>query len=351
MQRHSRRSCGDDLEYPGGATTQHRRKGNDKMAIPIRHRRKAGHPARSLHRTPSYRAHVRAHEAVIRNEAWYGDTHSSGMGKAFSAKETAKRQTLVIKIIRRAAKRAAKAEDEELAEHYHLLADKLEGCRAKRRCGSLGCVECARAYQIAKASAGQKLIHDLEDSHQEKHLVFVGLIPKGMMFKPGDFHQIDIRNANRWLKDALRLIGTNRVILGSVDFSWETKRRGGKYLQLHWHLLWWTSNPVQLKEKLQPIFKRMRKYERPVKVKIANDSKFLPYLHKGMKLPNLLRGMRTHIPELLLFLDQTDPIDLMVLNRVRLSAQVGGLKLEKIGKYSRKRLRNEKASKLGVLSL
>jgi hypothetical protein len=71
---------------------------------------------------------------VINNEAWYGDAPPS-LGEAFTAAETAKRHTLLIETLLRAAKRVAKAGDTKLAEPYNLLADKLEACRAKARCG------------------------------------------------------------------------------------------------------------------------------------------------------------------------------------------------------------------------
>ena len=39
--------------------------------------------------------HVRAHEAVIGNETWYGDSPPS-LGKAFTAKKTANRHVVVL---------------------------------------------------------------------------------------------------------------------------------------------------------------------------------------------------------------------------------------------------------------
>lgn len=57
----------------------------------------------------TYRRHVRAHEAVIDNEAWYGDGLPD-LGKAFTAAMTAKRHTLLISILLRAADKATKAE-------------------------------------------------------------------------------------------------------------------------------------------------------------------------------------------------------------------------------------------------
>jgi hypothetical protein len=50
----------------------------------------------------------------------------------------------------------------------------------------------------------------------------------------------------------------------------------------------------------------------------------------AFRLPALLRNNRRGLPYLLLALDRTDPLELMVLVRLRLSAQNGGLEFKKI---------------------
>ena len=121
-----------------------------------------------------------------------------------------------------------------------------------------------------------------------------------------------------------------RTILGSADLSWET-RRGKGYIQLHWHLVMWTNSREGLKKKLASIFSRTKKHERPIEVRIPDDLGFLAYMNKAIKLPELLRNKRTHLPELLLVLDRTDPIDLMVHTEMRLTAQSSQLAFKPIG--------------------
>jgi hypothetical protein len=118
-------------------------------------------------------------------------------------------------------------------------------------------------------------------------------------------------------------------MLGSADPGWET-RRSGTYVQVHWHLAMWTSNKKNLKKKLGKVFPRAKKHEKPVQVKMAYDHGFLGYMNKAIKLPELLRINRTHLPELLLTLDRTDPIDLMVYTQHRLTAQSGQLAFKPI---------------------
>ena len=148
------------------------------------------------------------------------------------------------------------------------------------------------------------------------------------MYSPGEFHRIEVKKANRWLKDVLKPVGS-RMILGSADVGWET-RRGEGYIQVHWHLVMWTGSPGNLKRKLKLRFRKTKKHERPVEVRIPDDLGFLPYINKAIKLPDLLRTNRTHLPELLLVLDSTEPMELLVSTRLRLSAQSGRLAFQPI---------------------
>jgi hypothetical protein len=288
----------------------------------------------SRQRTPTFQRHVQAHAAVIDNEAWYGDGPPS-LGKSFTAADTAKRHALVIGLLYQAAKKAAKFKDTELHAAYGDLADKLYYCKPKARCGSLACPQCARAFQKAKVSAQNTLITDLTLDRTDKSLVFVSVVPEGMTYNPGKFSNIEIVKANRWLKDALKPVGMDRPIMGSADLGWET-RRGGQYIQLHWHLALWTNDPEQLEAKLKKIFRRTQKYERPVDVRETRDLGFLPYQNKAIKLPDLLRSNRKNLPELLLVLDRTEPLDLLVMSKLRLSAQLGTLAIKRAARSTNK---------------
>ncbi len=276
----------------------------------------------------TFRRHVRAHLAVINNEIWYGDALPSP-GESFSAARTNERHREVIEILLRAHDRALRTGDRKLASAYIGLADKMSSCRSRRRCGSLACTKCARAFQKAKVDAQHKMINDLSDVKARKHLVLVTVVPTGKTYTPGQFSLINIQKANRWLKDALTREGFKRVMLGSVDLGWES-RRGGNYIQIHWHLAMWTSNSKNIANTLKVIIPRTRPYERSVDVTEIRKEGFLPYINKVIKLPDLLRRNRKHLPELLLALDRTEPLDALFLSKVRVSAQDGGITLQQI---------------------
>ena len=283
---------------------------------------------------PKFRAHQKAHQTVIASERWFRKGQPF-LGKPFTVKKAVQRHTTLIDILSRAAKRAARATNNEIADAYRRLQAKLTPCRPRRRCGSSACPKCARAFQRAKVAAEETIIADLANARASKHLVFVTIVPRHMTYRPGQFSQIDVLKANRWLKDVLDRHGIRRVIIGSVDLGWE-KRRGRRYLQLHWHLALWSSNPNGLENKLAAIFLRAQKYERPVDVRITRNLGFLGYKNKIVKLPKLLRHARRQLAELSLLLDQIDPFDFLFLRKLRLSAQAHGVVLRKIKNPNRK---------------
>jgi hypothetical protein len=292
---------------------------------------------------PKFRAHVKAHRTVAGNERWFRKGEPF-LGTPFTVKKTVQRHAAVIKILSRAGRRAARAGNHELADAYRRVQAKLTPCLPRQRCGSSACPKCARAFQRAKVAAEQTAIADLSSARPNRQLVFVTIVPRHMTYLPGQFSQIDVPKANRWLKDVLDRHGIRRVIIGSVDLGWE-KRRGQEYLQLHWHLAMWTNHPKNLERKLQTIFRRAQKYERPVDVEVARDLDFAGYMNKLIKLPDLLRCGRKVLAELSLLLDQIDQLEFLFLRKLRLSAQVDGVVLSQINRSKRKRLRKRRNEK------
>jgi hypothetical protein len=196
------------------------------------------------------------------------------------------------------------------------LADKLHGCRPRARCGSHACPKCGRAFQKAKVAAQEVLIPVLQKANSTKKLVMANVVPLWMTYRPHQLRHLDIQKRNRWLKDILTRAGFTRVMFGSADISWENG-----FYQLHWHIGMFTSNRKNLTKRLKKPFPGKDKYDRPVVVSKTWSLGFLPYKDKAIKLPDLLRRNRTHLPELLLVLDLTEPLDLMVLMGLGLSAQ------------------------------
>ena len=110
-------------------------------------------------------------------------------------------------------------------------------------------------------------------------------------------------------------------MVGSADISWE-HRQNKNYYQLHWHIAMWTKDPEKLQKRLLRVFPQEK--VRPARGGHKSFSlEFLPYMNKGIKLPDLLRRNRQHLPQLLLALHRTAPLELMVIKGLRLSAQSG----------------------------
>jgi hypothetical protein len=290
-------------------------------------------------RAASFHRHVRAHEAVIANEYWYGDGPPL-MHPSLSAAKTAERQAKVVDLLEKAASKSNALGDRKKYRLLKRLAKKLDRCRRGDRCGSLACPQCARAFQRAKAAAQEQVFlgstSKLPDSNSDpanRVLVMVTLIPLQLRYAPGNLVKLDIAKRTRWLKDMLTKAGLTRMMVGSADIGWEY-RRSQHYYQLHWHLAMWTEDPEKLQKQLLRCFPPKKKYDRPVELSKSFSLGFLPYMNKAIKLPDLLRRNRQHLPQLLLALDRTAPLDLMVICGLRLSAQSGRLALRPSAKAS-----------------
>ena len=305
---------------PGFASMRKSNNRNDEHPINGTTARRSVRPPRPC----KFNNHVKAHTTVIRNETWYGDGPPD-LGQQFTAKRTAERCQMLIRILLRAAKGSRKIGDRELAGKYRDVAKKLKACRPKARCGSLACPLCARAFQKAKVAAQETLISHLQRSKATKKLVMASVVPLAMTFKPEQLAGLDIRKKNRWLKDVLRKAGFDRVMFGSADISWENG-----YYQLHWHIAMWTATPKKLTTRLTQLFPGKEPYDRPVLVSTTRDLGFLAYTNKGINLPDLLRRNRRHLAQLLLALARTEPLDLIVLMKLRLSTATSGLVLKPI---------------------
>ena len=268
---------------------------------------------------PRFKTFTYEHEEVINDEYWYNDGPPL-LGTSFSKAKTTQRHYQVIGILCRAASRETKAGNDVLASALQRLADKLADCKEGFRCGSLACPQCARAFQRAKAAGQTRCIKKLAKSRAAKTLVMANVIPLWMTYTDDQLDQLDIGKANRWLKSELAKYRFDRVMFGSADISLEDG-----YYQLHWHIAIWTSNPTRLAKRLKQIFPSAEEYDRPVHLKRTYDLQFLPYKDKGTKLPDLLRRNKKGLAKLLLALDRTDPLTLMMLTRLRLSAQDGRL--------------------------
>lgn len=275
---------------------------------------------------PIFHTHVRAHQEVLANEYWFGDGKPS-VGKQFTVEKARERKAEIINLLYRAAKRERRDGDPSVALRLELLADKIHYCQPAGRCGSLACPECLRAFQKAKVAAQRTTIKQLKASRKGKLLVMVTIIPLMVTYKPQDLPVLKVQKLNRWLKDALTKAGFKRVMLGSIDLSWE-----GGFYQPHWHIAMWTADRKRLKSRLKRIFPGLQRGDRPVHTSETYSLGFLPYKDKAIKLPALLRNNRRGLPYLLLALDGTEPLELLVLSGVRVSAQKGGLKFKKIAR-------------------
>ena len=185
-------------------------------------------------------------------------------------------------------------------------------------------------FSRQKLLAHRRLISKLAEIYPNTLWCLITVIPRELNYPRGTFHEFDAAEFNRHLKDTLTWGGITRPFVGSIDFSLE-ESSVGKYWQPHWHFTLHTSDPELLRETLKDLFSPMEKYDYPVDVTEVFDLNFLSYIHKIIKIKELLRNGRTDLPELLLMLDRINTLDLLVMHGLVLSAQDGGFNFELAG--------------------
>jgi hypothetical protein len=269
---------------------------------------------------PQISAHQQAYDAVLSNPYWYGDQPKL-LKEAFNAENTRRRAEITVDILRRAAKRKT---ERQLSEQYLRLADKLSNCR-KHHCGCSACLKCLRAFQQAKTTAHRRLILQIGEQYRSVIWCMVTIIPRELNYPVGSLAGFDAAQFNRHLKEVLN--GLGRPFLGSIDFSLETSPVG-KYWQPHWHFTLHTHDPGMLRKELKELFPPIDKYDYPVDVVEMLDLHCLPYIHKIIKITDLLRTGRRHLPELFLMLDCINPLEFLVTQGLALRAGEWGFKFE-----------------------
>jgi|GraSoiStandDraft_57_1057295.scaffolds.fasta_scaffold217838_2 hypothetical protein len=272
----------------------------------------------------SFKTHVRVHKNVLENEHWFGDSGPK-LGRQFTVAKAKERKTELLKILWQAAKSARNHGNLKFATSLEILGDKLHACSAGTRCGSLACEECRPAFQRAKFSGQARLLATLKVDYPHKQVVMATIIPRRFIYRIDELDALDVAAANRWVKDVLTRAGFRRVMLGSFDLSWEDG-----FYQGHWHIPMLTSDLEELKRRLKAIWPVSDIVKRPVVVSCTYSNGYLPYKDKAIKIPELLRQNRRGLPNLLLALDRTEPLELMVIFRLRLSAQHGELHFKPI---------------------
>src|SRR5258708_5512583 len=149
---------------------------------------------------PVFQTHQKAHEAVLANEFWFGDGEPT-IGEQFTAEKAKARKAEIMDILYRTAQHERRAGDAGVADRLEILADKIFSCRPTRRCGSLACPECIRAFQKAKVAAQRTTIKQLKSTRKGKLLVMANIIPLMMNYKLEDLTYLKVQKLNRWLKD------------------------------------------------------------------------------------------------------------------------------------------------------
>jgi hypothetical protein len=145
------------------------------------------------------------------------------------------------------------------------LGEKLETCKPNARCKSPACPECGYAARQLLTPVIQKYLDDQTEA--DNQIVCVSVVPADGIINPGQLsagqHQ---RNVRRW-KEALGRAGVTWFI-GGCDWSFNEHKdnRYPRHICHHFYGFTATTDPDELKKRLQAQFPKTDAIPRPVNV-------------------------------------------------------------------------------------
>jgi hypothetical protein len=144
------------------------------------------------------------------------------------------------------------------------LANKLDACKRGARCKSAACPECSAAARDLVTEVTRKF---LKEKAKTATIACVSIVPADGITNPGQLslpqHQ---RNLRRW-KEALGRAGVTWFIGGSDwSFNEHDEDRYPRHISHHFYGFTATTDPEDLKKRLQAQFPKTDAIPRPVKV-------------------------------------------------------------------------------------
>ena len=232
-----------------------------------------------------------------------------------------------------------------LPSQCQALADKLDACRPRSRCGSGACPECAKA---AQRHFSRTLRRFLKKDETPGEVVCVSVIPIDGRVWPRKLKKAGLQRAVRRWREKLATT-TAPYFIGGIDIS-ANEHDQDRYPR-HWSLHVWgvakAKDPRKFKKELKTLFAKDDTTPRPVKVKPWDGrSNALRYVLKGefkrrigtdkqsKQMPDgttrTCRGTREdrlrsrHREELLLFLDEVGFQGRLVMRSAQFSGSMSG---------------------------
>jgi hypothetical protein len=152
------------------------------------------------------------------------------------------------------------------------LADKLEACKPKHRCKSPACPECAYAVKRLLTPIIEKYLDGQVQAGTT--IACVSIVPSDGIIARGQLSQAQHqRNVRRW-KDQMGRAGVTWFIGGS---DWSFNEHEDNRYQPHWSHHFYgftaTTDPENLKKRLQAQFPTTDAIPRPVKVQVWDGKK------------------------------------------------------------------------------
>jgi hypothetical protein len=203
------------------------------------------------------------------------------------------------------------------------LASKLKACRKKQPCQSAACPVCMRQFRRWLSGEMLRLLG------KTPNLLFVTLVPPALVLPADELNTLSPRKMGDMLRQQLIRAGLGHVkAIGGIEVDFNDKT---KMWEPHFHIIVAGSTPAQFEALRTHGYSGDATIQRPMRIdKVTNPARQFSYCLKayctrkvsyqdsrGKQRTRKLRLRNPHHNAALLWLDQQQPTDLVVMRGVR----------------------------------
>lgn len=201
------------------------------------------------------------------------------------------------------------------------LADKLDNCRSKARCGSPACAVCS---WFSRRHHVRQMRRVFKKSKEEFH---VTIVPIRSYFKPRALRKINTKLLINTLRKRIqRAEIKGAIIVGGIEAEYKFKK---KRMCLHWHLIFGNCTIEEI-EKLRRHYSNKREMKNSL-IKFGDENRVYQYGVKNSTFGKdpFTRKPKRPIPQIhaehLYFLDRHSFRELMIMRGVRFNGDKLGI--------------------------
>src|SRR4051812_39798328 len=178
-------------------------------------------------------------QTVVQNRHWFGE--SGHIWHSLPPPKRAEKARLrTIELLRAAPEPreyAMSAQWSSRRDKQEAIATKLEGCAHGRRCGSLACTVCRRAFARAQFVAVEEAANNLLADNPSRRLFAATFVPNGFHFREKELASLDLHTMQAVFRTEMTRAQPKVPFFGVFEISYEEGIHQKPYYQLLWRVI------------------------------------------------------------------------------------------------------------------